>query len=96
MPQRYDVMDLDDGLGDFMVVPFYFEHPQNLAFEPTKTGVINLALPSPVSISCVAHLYIITMAVESKYDPKDMIFRHLGPTGLKVSIFSLGPLRCQH
>jgi len=30
------------------------------------------------------------MAVESKYDPKDMVFRHLGPTGLKVSIFSLG------
>ena len=33
---------------------------------------------------------IITMAVESKFDPKDMLFRHLGPTGLKVSIFSLG------
>ncbi|KAI5211125.1 Aldo/keto reductase [Aureobasidium subglaciale] len=30
------------------------------------------------------------MAVESKFDPKDMVFRHLGPTGLKVSIFSLG------
>ncbi|KAL9066969.1 MAG: hypothetical protein Q9161_007213 [Pseudevernia consocians] len=30
------------------------------------------------------------MAVESKYEPKDMVFRHLGPTGLKVSIFSLG------
>ncbi|KAL2355905.1 voltage-gated potassium channel subunit beta-3 [Cryomyces antarcticus] len=29
-------------------------------------------------------------AVESKFDPKDMIFRHLGPTGLKVSIFSPG------
>lgn len=52
------------------------------------------------------------MAVESKYDPKDMvhpvpatspiyfsnlfnpqIFRHLGPTGLKVSLFSLGVSR---
>lgn len=24
------------------------------------------------------------------FDPKDMVFRHLGPTGLKVSLFSLG------
>ncbi|KAF4468443.1 voltage-gated potassium channel subunit beta-3 [Fusarium albosuccineum] len=29
-------------------------------------------------------------AVESEYDPKEMQFRHLGPTGLKVSVFSLG------
>lgn len=29
-------------------------------------------------------------AVASAYDPKDMQFRHLGPTGLKVSVFSLG------
>ncbi|KAK6078482.1 voltage-gated potassium channel subunit beta 2 [Seiridium cupressi] len=29
-------------------------------------------------------------AVQSAYDPKDMQFRHLGPTGLKVSVFSLG------
>ena len=29
-------------------------------------------------------------AVESKFDPKDMQFRHLGPAGLKVSVFSLG------
>ncbi|KAL1297159.1 hypothetical protein AAFC00_004735 [Neodothiora populina] len=28
--------------------------------------------------------------VKSKYDPKDMVFRHFGPTGLKVSVFSLG------
>ncbi|KAF1811845.1 Aldo/keto reductase [Eremomyces bilateralis CBS 781.70] len=30
------------------------------------------------------------MAVPSSYKTKDMVFRHLGPTGLKVSIFSLG------
>ena len=29
-------------------------------------------------------------AVESKYEPHDMHFRRLGPTGLKVSLFSLG------
>ncbi len=27
------------------------------------------------------------MAVESKYEPKDMVYRHLGPTGLKVSLY---------
>ena len=30
-----DVMDLDNGLGDFLVVRFYVKHPQNLNFEPT-------------------------------------------------------------
>jgi hypothetical protein len=30
------------------------------------------------------------MAVRSAFDPKDMVFRHLGPTGLKVSLLSLG------
>lgn len=30
------------------------------------------------------------MTTESKFDPKDMEFRHLGPSGLKVSLFSLG------
>lgn len=30
------------------------------------------------------------MAVKSMFDPKDMSFRHLGPTGLKVSVLSLG------
>jgi voltage-dependent potassium channel beta subunit len=30
------------------------------------------------------------MAVRSAYDPKNMVFRHLGPSGLKVSLFSLG------
>lgn len=30
------------------------------------------------------------MPVRSAYDPKDMQFRHLGPTGLKVSVLSLG------
>jgi aryl-alcohol dehydrogenase-like predicted oxidoreductase len=29
-------------------------------------------------------------AVESKFDPKDMQFRRLGPSGLKVSVLSLG------
>lgn len=29
-------------------------------------------------------------SVESKYDPKNMEFRRLGPNGLKVSLFSLG------
>ncbi|KAH7304277.1 NADP-dependent oxidoreductase domain-containing protein [Stachybotrys elegans] len=28
--------------------------------------------------------------VRTAYDPKDMKFRHLGPSGLKVSVFSLG------
>jgi voltage-dependent potassium channel beta subunit len=30
------------------------------------------------------------MAVETKFDPKDMQFRRLGPAGLKVSVLSLG------
>ncbi|KAF2673971.1 Aldo/keto reductase [Microthyrium microscopicum] len=30
------------------------------------------------------------MAVRSAFDPKDMVFRHLGPTGLKVSVLSYG------
>lgn len=30
------------------------------------------------------------MPVRTAFDPKDMVFRHLGPTGLKVSLFSLG------
>jgi len=30
------------------------------------------------------------MPVETKFDPKNMKFRHLGPTGLKVSVLSLG------
>ncbi|KAI1761547.1 Aldo/keto reductase [Hypoxylon sp. FL1150] len=35
--------------------------------------------------------HIATMpVVKSAYDPKDMQFRHLGPTGLKVSVLSLG------
>ncbi len=29
-------------------------------------------------------------SVKTAYDPKDMQFRHLGPTGLKVSVLSLG------
>lgn len=31
-----------------------------------------------------------TMPVKSAFDPKEMQFRHLGPTGLKVSVLSLG------
>ncbi|KAL9049701.1 MAG: hypothetical protein Q9162_007073 [Coniocarpon cinnabarinum] len=30
------------------------------------------------------------MAPRTEYDPKDMIFRHLGPSGLKVSALALG------
>jgi hypothetical protein len=30
------------------------------------------------------------MPVQTAFKPKDMQFRHLGPTGLKVSLFSLG------
>jgi len=30
------------------------------------------------------------MAVRTVFDPKKMVFRHLGPSGLKVSLFSLG------
>jgi aryl-alcohol dehydrogenase-like predicted oxidoreductase len=30
------------------------------------------------------------MPVETKFDPKDMEFRRLGPAGLKVSVLSLG------
>jgi aryl-alcohol dehydrogenase-like predicted oxidoreductase len=30
------------------------------------------------------------MPVKTAFDPKDMQFRHLGPTGLKVSVLSLG------
>lgn len=30
------------------------------------------------------------MPVKTAFDPKDMKFRHLGPTGLKVSVLSLG------
>ena len=30
------------------------------------------------------------MAVEPAYSPNDMIFRRLGPAGLKISVFSLG------
>ena len=30
------------------------------------------------------------MAVRTAFDPKDMKFRHLGPSGLKVSLLSLG------
>lgn len=30
------------------------------------------------------------MAARSAYDPKSMIFRHVGPTGLKIPIFALG------
>jgi voltage-dependent potassium channel beta subunit len=29
-------------------------------------------------------------AVKTSFDPKDMVFRHLGPSGLKVSLFSYG------
>lgn len=31
-----------------------------------------------------------TPVVRSAYEPKDMKFRYLGNTGLKVSVFSLG------
>jgi hypothetical protein len=30
------------------------------------------------------------MPPKSMFEPKEMPFRHLGPSGLKVSVFSLG------
>ena len=51
---------------------FVFQHPQPY---------------SHLDINSRNRWSIFKMAVESKYDPKDMVFRHLGPTGLKISVY---------
>lgn len=63
------------------------------------------SLPTPTSLQTPLHLRIprnlsgsrrastmaeTTPTVRTAYEPKDMKFRYLGNTGLKVSVFSLG------
>jgi voltage-dependent potassium channel beta subunit len=50
-----------------------------------------LRVPNTRTFTTLTRRYANKMpVVQSAYDPKDMQFRHLGPTGLKVSVFSLG------
>merc|ERR1712070_1248585 len=44
--------------------------------------------PDPTKV--IPHSTMAEHMPVSKFDPKDMVFRHLGPSGLKVSVLSLG------
>ncbi|KAF3939192.1 hypothetical protein ABW19_dt0202636 [Dactylella cylindrospora] len=72
-------------------------------FKPASIGTLSasnlyqVAVASPrfpITRTLLLHTSAVKMASSlspvSKFDPKNMVFRYLGPTGLKVSVFSLG------